>query len=214
LCKLPISAAADIKLKTPAAMIKTISKILLYIGILFSCQNNDKGKDGPLSATEQKQYSINGDSIVKLTFDTLRSALQQSMKEKGVAGAIEYCNVNAYAITSLYAKDDIIIRRTAEKYRNPGNAPDSIEKIVFAHYISFIKNKQPLENVVLESSGNIHYFKPIILQRMCTNCHGIANSDIQAGVIEEIRKRYPADMATGFSEGDLRGMWHIRFIRK
>ena len=48
-------------------MIKTISKILLYTGMLFSCQNNNKEKDGPLSETEQKQYSIDGDSIIKLT---------------------------------------------------------------------------------------------------------------------------------------------------
>jgi len=195
-------------------MIKKISKILFYAGILFSCQNSENRKDGLLLATVQKQYSIKGDSIVKLTFDTLRSALQQSMKEKGVAGAIEYCNINAYAITSLYAKENIMIRRTAEKYRNPGNAPDSIERKVFAHYTSLLKNKQPLENVVLESSGNIHYFKPIILQTMCRNCHGIAGSDIQPLVVDQIKRRYPTDMATGFSEGDLRGMWHIRFPPK
>ena len=195
-------------------MIKKISKLLFFIVTLFSCQNNDKGNDGPLSATIQKQYSIRGDSIVKLTFDTLRSALQENMKEKGVAATIEYCNINAYAITSLYAKEDIIIRRTAEKYRNPGNAPDSIEKIVFERYTSLLKNKQPLENVVLESSGNIHYFKPIILQAMCRSCHGFAGSDIQPLVVEQIKRRYPTDMATGFSEGDLRGIWHIRFPPK
>ena len=195
-------------------MVKTISKILLCTVIHFCCQDSDKEKDEPLSATVQKQYSTKGDSIVQLTFDTLRSALQQSMKERGVAGAIEYCNINAYAITSQYAKKDIVIRRTAEKYRNPGNAPDSIERIVFAQYTSFLKNKQPLENVVLKTSGNIHYFKPIILQPMCTNCHGIAGSDVQPAVVKEIKRRYPADMATGFSVGDLRGMWHIRFPSK
>jgi hypothetical protein len=62
--------------------------------------------------------------------------------------------------------------------------------------------------------GNIHYFKPIILQPMCWSCHGIAGSDIQPGAMEEIKKRYPSDLAIGFSEGDLRGMWHIRFPRK
>ena len=195
-------------------MIKTISVILVATGILLSCQNNDSGKVEPLSATEQKQYSIKGDSLVKLTFDTLRSALQQNMKEKGVAGTIEYCNLNAYAITSLYANEGIVIRRTAEKYRNPGNSPDSIEKVVFALYTSQLRDKQPLENVVLESSGNIHYFKPIILQSLCKNCHGVANTDIQPLVVEEIKRRYPADMATGFSEGDLRGIWHIRFPLK
>jgi hypothetical protein len=192
-------------------MIKVTSIILLYTVILFSCQDSNKGNDRPLSATEQKQYSDRGDSIVTLTFDTLRSALQQSLKEKGVEGAIEYCSINAYAITSLHTKEGYMIRRTAEKYRNPVNAPDSLEKLVFARYASLIEKQQPLENAVLESSGNIHYFKPIIMQTMCRNCHGIAGSDIQPGVIEAIKKRYPADMATGFSEGDLRGMWHIRF---
>jgi len=195
-------------------MIKTIGKILFSTGFLLSCQSNDTGKVGTLSESEQRQYSTKGDSLVKLTFDTLRSALQQNMKEKGVAGTIEYCNLNAYAITSLYAKEGIAIRRTAEKYRNPGNSPDSIEKVVFALYTSLLRDKQPLENVVLESSGNIHYFKPIILQAMCRNCHGITGSDIQPLVVEEIKRRYPADLATSFREGDLRGMWHIRFSRK
>ena len=195
-------------------MIRVISIILLYTVILFSCKDSDKGNVNPLSATVQKQYSDKGDSIVKLTFDTLRSALQQSLTEKGVEGAIEYCSINAYAITALHAKEELMIRRTAEKYRNPVNAPDSLEKLVFARYASLFEKKQPLENTVLESSGNIHYFKPIILQTMCKNCHGKSGSDIQPGVIEAIKKRYPADQATGFSEGDLRGMWHIRFPRK
>lgn len=195
-------------------MMKVKSIILFYTVVLFSCQDRDKGNDSPLSATVLKQYSVTGDSIVKLTFDTLRSALQQSLKEKGVEGAIEYCNINAYPITSMHAKEGLVIRRTAEKYRNPVNAPDSLEKVIFTRYASLFENKQPLENTVLESSGDIHYFKPIILQTMCKNCHGIAGYDIQPGVIAAIKKRYPADMATGFSEGDLRGMWHIRFPGK
>jgi len=195
-------------------MMKVKSIILFYTVVLFSCQESDKGNDSPLSETVLKQYSVTGDSIVKLTFDTLRTALQQSLKEKGVEGAIEYCNINAYAITSMHAKEGLVIRRTAEKYRNPVNAPDSLEKVVFARYASLFEMKQPLEYTVLESSGDIHYFKPIILQTMCKNCHGIAGSDILPGVIEAINKRYPADMATGFREGDLRGMWHIRFPGK
>jgi hypothetical protein len=192
-------------------MARSISLILFYTAMFASCQHKEEGKDTPILPTEQKQYSIRGDSIVRLTFDTLRSALQKSLAEKGAAGVIEYCSINAYSITSLHAKEGIMVRRTAEKYRNTANAPDSLEKLIFARYVTAFRNKQPLQVQLLKSGNDIHYFKPIILQSMCRNCHGVAGTDIQAAALQAINKRYPSDMATGFKEGDLRGMWHIRF---
>lgn len=186
---------------------------IFFACILLSCHNGEHAGDKPLSSNEEKQYSIKGDSIVKLTFDTLRSALQQSIREKGVGGAIEYCNINAAAITSLYERDGVVIRRTAQKYRNPSNAPDSIEKVIFRHYDSLSGNKQPLQHVVMPLGGKVHYFKPIILQPMCRNCHGAIGSDIQPGTMGLIKRSYPSDRATGFSDGDLRGIWHVSFPR-
>ena len=162
-------------------------------------------------ADTRKFYSIKGDSIVKITFDTLRAALTDQISEKGVVAAIEYCNVNAYPITTLFAKEGIMIRRAAARFRNPGNSPDSLEKTVIDSYLFSIRSKQSLNDTLVQQPGSMHFFKPIILQAMCKNCHGDLLLDISPAALKEIKKRYPDDLATGFKEGDLRGIWHVVF---
>jgi hypothetical protein len=34
------------------------------------------------------------------------------------------------------------------------------------------KGDRPAEEVLKDQQGNVHYFKPIIMQAMCLNCHG------------------------------------------
>lgn len=191
----------------------TNSSLIIAIALItvLSCKNSGKHQQSVITAKEIKAYSVRGDSIVKLTFDTLRTALVKSIGEKGAALSISYCNVNAYPITSLYAKEGITIRRTAERYRNPGNSPDSIEKIVLKNYLTSVDKKQPLENMIIEAGNKVHYFKPIILQAMCLNCHGDKNIDIHPDVWQSIHQKYPGDLAYGFKEGDLRGAWHVSF---
>ena len=43
---------------------------------------------------------------------------------------------------------------------------------------------------------------------MCLTCHG---SDIDANIAEALAERYPADEATGFATGDLRGVFRVEF---
>ena len=57
-------------------------------------------------------------------------------------------------------------------------------------------------------SGRIGYVEPIILQPMCTTCHGESLSEPVATQIAEL---YPDDAATGFREGDLRGVFWAEF---
>ena len=61
------------------------------------------------------------------------------------------------------------------------------------------------------SSDEIHFFKPILLQAMCLNCHGSPGQDIQSPTLARIQQLYPDDRAVNFKEGDLRGVWHIIF---
>ncbi|MCG7858962.1 DUF3365 domain-containing protein, partial [Flavihumibacter sediminis] len=55
------------------------------------------------------------------------------------------------------------------------------------------------------------YYKPILLQPMCLTCHGQPNSNIPASLVATIDSLYPNDLAKGFSVGELRGLWQIRF---
>jgi cytochrome c551/c552 len=48
----------------------------------------------------------------------------------------------------------------------------------------------------------LHYMKAIPTQEVCLACHG---SNVKEPVREAIAKQYPADAATGFEKGELRG---------
>jgi hypothetical protein len=153
-----------------------------------------------------------GKNIVASTFDTLRSSLLMAIGSKGVDGAITFCNEKAYPLTATYA-DSVVIRRTALRYRNPNNKPDSLELLVFDEMEGLMKSaKIPNAKVVRSTAtGEIHFFQPILLQAMCMNCHGTPGKHIQDATLTRIQQLYPEDRAVNFKEGDLRGLWHIIF---
>lgn len=159
-------------------------------------------------------YAHTGDSLINATFDTLRNALTAAMHDKGAAGAVAFCNEKAYPITSTYASGNIIIKRVAEKYRNPQNAPDSTDALQWRKFASAKVNGETLQPALVEEKNITHYYKPILLQPMCSSCHGKKNKDILPPVLSTIDSLYPNDLATGFAPGDLRGMWKISFVQK
>jgi hypothetical protein len=61
------------------------------------------------------------------------------------------------------------------------------------------------------SAKEIHFFKPILLQPLCLNCHGTPGKQIQNSTLAKIQLLYPGDQAFDYREGDLRGVWHIVF---
>lgn len=173
--------------------------------ILTSC--------GAPSATEvvTPNYKHIGDSIISATFDTLRSALTNAMQSKGAAGAVSFCNEKAYPITATYTSSHISLKRVAEKYRNPNNAPDSLDALQWAVFVSEKESGKPLEPILIEDNKITHYYKPIVLQPTCIACHGNKGKDILPQVLTTIDSLYPQDLATGFAAGDLRGMWKVSF---
>jgi len=71
----------------------------------------------------------------------------------------------------------------------------------------------PMSPVVSTEKGHIVYYKPItIAMPSCLKCHGSSGKEIDTKTLEIIRKNYPEDQATGYKEGDLRGMWKITFL--
>ena len=192
--------------------------IIVYINILLitlfaACSNNNRNTDNLIS-----DYTRMGNSIVKKTFDTLRNSLQIAISQSGFEGAVPYCQTAAYSLTNIYASDSVTIRRTALKYRNPANKPDTSEERVLKIFASLKEQGIINDSIkpITEGSknGEVHFYKPIILQQMCASCHGSKGADIQPPVWKAISTLYPLDMAYDFKTGDLRGMWHIVFTSK
>ena len=76
---------------------KKFAFIILILSGVTACDNSThNGQD----AAQLTAYTTKGDSIVKITFDTLRNALIKTMGEKGLAGALRFCNVQALPLKS------------------------------------------------------------------------------------------------------------------
>ncbi len=188
--------------------------LVLSISGVLSCTKGDRENEriSLLELTPDSVYTKAGNRIIALTFDTLRNSLLEAIRSQGIENAIAFCNENAYPITGVYA-DSVTLRRTSLRFRNPKNRPDSLELSVLEEMAAQPKNTEGTGTKIIrrESSSEIHYFKSIILQPMCLNCHGTPGEQIQDATLARIQQLYPDDKAVNFKAGDLRGVWHIVF---
>ncbi len=193
-----------------------INKIVLGIILLmlWSCsetpkQNSETEKQQETTeqqVSQEQEIKTKGDSIVKIAFKTLSSRLKNAMATGGVEAAIEVCSKDAMRLTDSLSKElGVKIKRTSHKVRNLQNAPDEWETKVINYYLEKMQNNEPLEPYVEKTNGKWRYAKPIKIKPQCLTCHG----NPQGKVKELIEKYYPDDQATGFKEGDLRGIWSI-----
>lgn len=192
---------------------KKISFCLLIIFFVTACIS-DGTRNSEQNEEETATYISKGDSIVKITFDTLRNTLVKTIGEKGLAGALQFCNAAALPITASYASGGITVGRVSDKSRNVKNLLSDFDKIEWEKYTTLWANKDSLRPVVVSRNGEFHYYKPILMQSMCLNCHGTPGKEIPNDLLPVIDSLYPADKAKGYQAGDLRGMWHVVFAKK
>jgi hypothetical protein len=62
------------------------------------------------------------------------------------------------------------------------------------------------ETVQAEGGREFRYMKPIPTAGLCLTCHG---TELPPTVRQVLAERYPADRATGFAEGDIRGAFVV-----
>lgn len=187
-------------------MCKSYLSISLLLVTVISCTEKKKPDDVALRSK--------GDSLITQTFDTLRNTLLRAIGEKGFPGAVSFCNTEALPLTNSYVAEGITIKRSSDKIRNIVNTPDSMEQEILSIYLQMKKDKQELKSVLKkDAAGNYHYFKPILLQTMCLNCHGDKTTQIKPDTWEVILQKYPNDAAFNYKDGDLRGIWHLTFLK-
>lgn len=179
---------------------------------LFSCSKKE-APDQPAVLTMESAKSI-GDRVAGQVGSTLKGALSKAMKAGGPVAAISICSMKAYALTDSIARLDpnvVRLKRTSLRIRNPKNAADSSEIAAIAVFEEIIKSGGvPGERIVREESDGkpFRYFKAILVEPVCLACHG-TDEYLNKEVLEEIEKIYPDDRATGFHEGELRGVFSI-----
>lgn len=159
-----------------------------------------------------------GDSISLEAQKQLISNLQKAISENGVAGAVDYCHVNALPILAeLGSEYSVSVRRVSNRFRNPADAPTEEELPLLEAYEYNAENgvKSDPNIQKFENGEVLLYTKPIVIPNgMCLSCHGEPGKEVGQETLAALSKHYPSDKALGHKEGDLRGMWSIRILKK
>ena len=168
--------------------------------------------------TETDSIEKRGNEAANALASTLLTTLATKMAEGGMVSAIDFCHESALPLTSeAGAKFEGVksIRRTALRFRNPANAPDSIDREVLEKFLASWNPARPLQTEVRKTttpdgSTEIRFYRSVPVMATCLACHG-PKDQIAPEVLQAIAARYPLDQATGFSEGELRGAIVVGF---
>ena len=152
-------------------------------------------------------------ALVKDYGGGLLGVLKGAMESSGPVGAVTFCNKEAPELaTEASQRSGWHIARTSLKVRNPQSAPDDYERQVMTEFVNRIAAGEPAASLkraeIVEHNGErvFRYIQAIPTGELCLNCHG---SDIKANVRAKIQELYPADQATGFKPGELRGVFTL-----
>lgn len=159
-----------------------------------------------------------GDSISSEAQRQLISSLQEAIGQKGITGAIEFCNVKALPILKGVGENfGVEIRRASNRYRNPADQPTEEEKSILEAYEYNAENGNKSDpNIQKFENGEVYLYTKAILipSEFCLNCHGTPGKEISDQTFQKLSELYPGDKATGHKLGDLRGMWSVRIPKK
>ena len=184
---------------------------MLFLSGVFVVSMTGGGLD---PETEEKVVEIGHKATVSLLKHLLKE-VTLSLKEKGPVETISYCSEKAYPITDSISKEfGVRIKRTSFKYRNPKNRPDRYEEEALRYFEGFFKEgKKPpkhyVQKVELGDKLVYRYYFPLKVMKLCLTCHGVPGKDIEEEVYKVIKEKYPEDKATGYKEGDFRGVVRV-----
>lgn len=149
----------------------------------------------------------------------LKSELKLAIEQGGPVAAIAVCRDRAPAIAGrLSAQSGANVGRTALRVRNPANAPDDLQRAVLEQFAAQMGQGEAAATqsaagppeAVFEIKGakgvERRYMRAIPTDALCLTCHGAALSPELAAAIG---RDYPADAATGFALGQLRGAFSV-----
>lgn len=180
--------------------------ILAIAALLVSCSSG-------FSEKEKQEYTVKGKEIAQATFKELSANLMTQMKAGGPAQAIPFCNQKAAPIAEEFSrKYDVVIKRTTNKLRSCDNDPSERELEIMDSYEQLMIDNKELQPIVeIDENQKKHFYAPIKIKANCLVCHGTVNETMTVKTDSIIKSIYQFDIATGYNEGDLRGLWSITF---
>lgn len=168
------------------------------------------------SAEQQAKYAEDARATAGGLVQKLGGTLKTDLAAHGPDGAISVCREKAPKIAAAIMEEKgVKLRRVTTQSRNPKSVPDAWEGRVLADFEQRLaKGEKPdtLEYYQVVNDGNqqtFRYMKGLVIQPLCLTCHGTPEN-IPDSVKAKLTELYPADKATGYSVGMLRGAISIQ----
>ncbi|MGI9202778.1 MAG: Tll0287-like domain-containing protein [Woeseiaceae bacterium] len=177
-------------------MIAPISIALLVAAFAVACS---------AETTNDEDFHAKGAELLLPFKRDLKTALVSGLEE-GAVSAIGVCKDEAPAIASKLSIDGVKVGRTSHRLRNPANQASDWVNTVLESYLEKNTKFEPVVTRLPDS--RVGYAEAILVQPLCLTCHG---NSLAPEVAARIHESYPADEATGFAVGELRGLYWVEF---
>lgn len=145
----------------------------------------------------------------------LRGELLAALEAGGPAGAVRVCRERAERLARDVGEGGqptVELKRVTRKPRVPAHAPDKWESQALEWFETRLAQdgRLPEDWVQRLSEGGLRYryYQPIVMGPPCLTCHGTPEQlpDTVKGTLAAL---YPEDRATGYREGELRGLLRV-----
>ena len=160
-----------------------------------------------------EEFQQQAQTKIKTLATNLKQELTSAMQSGGLVAAVETCKLKAPEITHAL-NDNINIKRTSLKLRNPDNSPDAWEKQTLISFEQKLASGTPIEQLThseaieTEDGTTLRMMRAIPTQGICLTCHGDKQT-MSEELISTLDKAYPNDQATGFNVGQIRGAFSV-----
>ncbi len=159
----------------------------------------------------QTQAKSRAQNAFKEMAQELKTELGRALAEGGPREALEVCSLKAPELArKLSNRHGFSLGRSSHRLRNANNAPRAQVESYLARYSQRPTKEAPVE--VVEGQESWVVVAPIPTAPVCLTCHGQVeqlSEELKAG----LQEFYPADRATGFEVGDLRGVFWAEIPR-
>jgi len=179
-------------------MKRTGVPVLLVLACVAACGG------GPPSEQEIARARAQAEDGAARLMETLFQELVNALKAGPPEEALVVCGKRAQQLTRVIERETgVMVRRTSLRSRNPLNAPDAYERRWLEQAAASPPTAAHAEVVQAADGGyQLRYLRPIRVAKLCTPCHG---EELTPAVRDAVQGQYPADRATGYKPGDLRG---------
>jgi hypothetical protein len=106
------------------------------------------------------------------------------------------------------------IKRVSDQPRNPANRANDKELNYIVNAKAELTQGKAASPQLSDLGETMLGYYPITTNAMCLKCHGEPNTQVNQATLDVLNALYPEDMATGYGENELRGIWVVEMNKQ